>query len=108
MVNLWLLDLATYDNAKHWILRNTQWKDGTMTHVCASACAGLMAAIVSTPADVVKTRIMDQLRHTHDNNNGYVRDPKKLFRELFNPPTTWASGPNLPGCPQLLLSQTSG
>ncbi|KAH7710365.1 CBN-UCP-4 protein [Aphelenchoides avenae] len=65
-----MADLATYDNAKHWILRNTQWKDGPVTHICASACSGLMAAIVSTPADVVKTRIMDQLRHTHDNNSG--------------------------------------
>lgn len=40
-----------------------------MTHGCASACSGLAAAIVSTPADVVKTRIMDQLRHMYDNKN---------------------------------------
>lgn len=41
-------------------------KDDFVTHGCSSACSGLTAAIVSLPADVVKTRIMDQLRHIHD------------------------------------------
>lgn len=41
-------------------------KDNWTTHVCASSCSGLAAATVSTPADVVKTRIMDQIRQVHD------------------------------------------
>uniref|UniRef100_A0A1I7Z842 Mitochondrial uncoupling protein 4 n=1 Tax=Steinernema glaseri TaxID=37863 RepID=A0A1I7Z842_9BILA len=61
-----MADLATYDRAKHWLLANTDMKDNAVTHGCSSACAGLAAATVSTPADVVKTRIMDQLRHKHD------------------------------------------
>ena len=64
-----LSDLATYDRTKHWILKNTNFGDNWMTHGCASACSGLAAAIVSTPSDVVKTRIMDQLRHMFDNQN---------------------------------------
>jgi len=64
-----MADLATYDRTKHWILDNTNFGDNWMTHGCASACSGLAAATVSTPADVVKTRIMDQLRHMYDNKN---------------------------------------
>ncbi|CAJ0566815.1 unnamed protein product, partial [Mesorhabditis spiculigera] len=38
----------------------------------------LMAAIVSTPADVVKTRMMDQIRHLHDSDpNG---KPSKMHK----------------------------
>ncbi|XP_074647924.1 mitochondrial uncoupling protein 4-like [Tubulanus polymorphus] len=52
-------DLTTYDSAKHFILRNTQLKDNYMTHFLASCCSGLVAATLSTPADVIKTRIMN-------------------------------------------------
>jgi solute carrier family 25 uncoupling protein 27 len=53
---------------KHWLLRHTTMEDNALTHACSSACSGLAAATVSTPADVVKTRIMDQLRHMHDHD----------------------------------------
>lgn len=32
-----------------------------LTHACCSSLSGLAAAVVSNPADVIKTRIMDQL-----------------------------------------------
>ena len=32
----------------------------------ASCCAGFAAAVVSLPSDVVKTRMMDQIRHELD------------------------------------------
>ncbi|XP_059149341.1 mitochondrial uncoupling protein 4-like isoform X2 [Physella acuta] len=53
-------DLATYDTAKHTILTRTNLKDNHLTHTMASACSGLVAALMGTPADVVKTRIMNQ------------------------------------------------
>lgn len=53
-------DLATYDKVKHWLLAQTSLKDNAVTHAISSAGAGFAAAIVSTPADVVKTRIMNQ------------------------------------------------
>jgi len=50
-------ELGTYDEAK------TQLRpllgDGVLAHVGASGCAGLTSACVSTPADVVKTRLMN-------------------------------------------------
>ncbi|KAM8809566.1 UCP4 protein, partial [Eudromia elegans] len=55
-------DLTTYDSVKHFLLLNTSLVDNSITHSVASACSGLVAAILGTPADVVKTRIMNQPR----------------------------------------------
>ncbi|CAF0780239.1 unnamed protein product [Didymodactylos carnosus] len=53
-------DLTTYDTTKHQILKRTNLKDGPFIHTLSSICAGLSAALLSTPADVIKTRIMNQ------------------------------------------------
>ncbi|CAH1793632.1 unnamed protein product [Owenia fusiformis] len=58
-------DLATYDSAKHFILRNTQLDDNYITHTLSSACSGMVSASLSTPLDVVKTRIMNQPTDVH-------------------------------------------
>jgi len=53
-------DLSTYDSVKRSILTNTTLEDNYLTHCMASGCAGLVGAIMGTPADVVKARIMNQ------------------------------------------------
>jgi len=53
-------DLATYDISKHFILTHTSLPDNWIVHTFASGCSGVVAALVGTPADVVKTRIMNQ------------------------------------------------
>ncbi|XP_065198960.1 mitochondrial uncoupling protein 4-like [Sycon ciliatum] len=53
-------DLTTYDSVKHRLLESTSLQDNAVTHAIASGCSGLVAAVVSTPADVVKTRMMNQ------------------------------------------------
>ncbi|XP_067672038.1 mitochondrial uncoupling protein 4-like [Haliotis asinina] len=53
-------DLATYDSAKHKIIAHTSLKDDYVTHTLASACSGIVAALMGTPADVVKSRVMNQ------------------------------------------------
>ncbi|XP_034119104.1 mitochondrial uncoupling protein 4 isoform X1 [Drosophila nasuta] len=53
-------DLTTYDTIKHLIMHRLQMPDCHTVHVLASICAGFVAAIMGTPADVVKTRIMNQ------------------------------------------------
>ena len=53
-------DLSTYDTIKRKLLQNTNLKDNSVTHCLSSACAGLVGAIMGTPADVVKARIMNQ------------------------------------------------
>ncbi|KAM3726711.1 Mitochondrial uncoupling protein [Dirofilaria immitis] len=57
-----MADLATYDRTKHWLMTK-DYLDNYYTHFIASLVSGMAAAIVSTPADVVKTRIMVQLRN---------------------------------------------
>lgn len=53
-------DLTTYDSVKRYILRTTGLPDCHLVHIMSSICAGFVAAIMGTPADVVKTRIMNQ------------------------------------------------
>ncbi|XP_008498061.2 mitochondrial uncoupling protein 4 [Calypte anna] len=55
-------DLTTYDSVKHFLLLNTPLVDSSVTQSVASCCSGLVAAVLGTPADVVKTRIMNQPR----------------------------------------------
>lgn len=63
-------DLTTYDTAKQFILTHTTLQDSHTTHILSSGCAGLVAATMGTPADVVKTRIMNQ--PTDSNGNGLI------------------------------------
>ncbi|XP_075057423.1 mitochondrial uncoupling protein 4 [Mixophyes fleayi] len=58
-------DLTTYDSVKHFLLRNTNLKDNSLCHSISSICSGLVAATLGTPADVIKTRIMNQPRDKH-------------------------------------------
>jgi len=52
-------DLVAYDTVKQFLLRNTTMEDNYFTHTLASISSGLVAATFGTPADVVKTRIMN-------------------------------------------------
>lgn len=53
-------DLATYDSCKQAILKHSNLQDNYITHTLSSGCSGLVAATMGTPADVIKTRIMNQ------------------------------------------------
>eukprot|EP00911_Craspedida_sp_UC1_P000351 UC1_evm3s269 len=53
-------ELTTYDTAKRFFLLRLQWSDNSFTHTASSLCAGLVAACFGTPADVIKTRVMNQ------------------------------------------------
>merc|ERR1712060_407226 len=50
-------ELGTYDEAKSRL--RPHLGDGVLLHMGASGCAGFTSACVSTPADVVKTRLMN-------------------------------------------------
>ncbi|KAJ7416322.1 Mitochondrial uncoupling protein 4 [Willisornis vidua] len=64
-------DLTTYDSVKHFLLLNTSLVDNSVTHSASSACSGLVAAVLGTPADVVKTRIMNQPRDKQGRLHGH-------------------------------------
>eukprot|EP00994_Dinema_validum_P001386 NODE_1277_length_1028_cov_74.054137_g979_i0.p2 GENE.NODE_1277_length_1028_cov_74.054137_g979_i0~~NODE_1277_length_1028_cov_74.054137_g979_i0.p2 ORF type:complete len:113 (-),score=14.19 NODE_1277_length_1028_cov_74.054137_g979_i0:105-443(-) len=51
-------ELAAYDQVKGLILSNTSLPDSTLCHFLSSVGSGLVSSVCSTPADVVKTRLM--------------------------------------------------
>lgn len=51
--------LATYDHTKHFILNHGYMQEGKAAHFVSSFMAGLAVAITTSPADVVKTRVMN-------------------------------------------------
>ncbi|XP_049975299.1 mitochondrial uncoupling protein 4 isoform X3 [Alexandromys fortis] len=75
-------DLTTYDTVKHYLVLNTPLEENIATHGLSSRpaqgahqqgeldkcenyehlCSGLVASILGTPADVIKSRIMNQPR----------------------------------------------
>eukprot|EP00040_Diaphanoeca_grandis_P027584 m.157254 g.157254 ORF g.157254 m.157254 type:complete len:292 (-) comp31045_c0_seq1:328-1203(-) len=59
-------EIGTYDHAKYEIQSRGILSDWpAVQHVMASGIAGFNSAIISTPADVVKTRLMNQAGATH-------------------------------------------
>ncbi|KAF8358672.1 hypothetical protein PRIPAC_93667 [Pristionchus pacificus] len=67
-----MADIACYDFSKRYLLSSDLGlTDSTLTHLLASALSGLSAALVSTPSDVVKTRIMQQLRDPSGETTAY-------------------------------------
>ncbi|KAK6722841.1 hypothetical protein QX201_001666 [Fusarium graminearum] len=55
--------LASYDISKSLLLKYTPMEDNLKTHFTASFIAGFVAATITSPVDVIKTRVMSS---THD------------------------------------------
>lgn len=53
-------ELACYDHAKRFIIKNQICDDNIYAHTLSSITSGLSATALSCPADVVKTRMMNQ------------------------------------------------
>jgi solute carrier family 25 uncoupling protein 27 len=51
-------ELAAYDSAKQWLIGDKGLKDTLSTHVFSSIISGFVSSVVSTPADVIKSRMM--------------------------------------------------
>ncbi|KXX79971.1 Mitochondrial dicarboxylate transporter [Madurella mycetomatis] len=66
--------LASYDVFKRTLLRLTPLQDNLATHFSASFLAGVVAATVTSPVDVIKTRIMSAA-----GNHGVVA----LLRDIY-------------------------
>jgi len=73
--------LSTYDHSKHKLL-NAGFREGVYTHFLASLGAGFICAIVTSPVDVVKTRVMAQIRNANSIKlyNGSLDCFQKTFR----------------------------
>jgi len=53
-------ELTTYDTAKRYFV--TVFGDTLACHVSSAVCSGFFASLCSTPADVAKSRIMNQVK----------------------------------------------
>ncbi|EUB60666.1 Mitochondrial uncoupling protein 4 [Echinococcus granulosus] len=53
-------EMTTYDTAKRWLQRRFGLTDGPLLHGCASTMSGFVSACLGTPADFIKTRMMNQ------------------------------------------------
>jgi len=94
MVNLG--ELATYDTAKRAVERSGAVPPGPATHLAAATCSGFFASLASTPADVVKTRMMNAPGAYRTPIHCLVatargEGPRALFRGFF--PTWLRIGP---------------
>ncbi|KAL2904000.1 Mitochondrial uncoupling protein 3 [Bienertia sinuspersici] len=54
-------ELACYDHAKRFVIKNQIADDNIYAHTLASIMSGLSATTLNCPADVVKTRMMNQV-----------------------------------------------
>ena len=52
--------IATYDTVKATILIPCLGHEDVLVHVLSSLCSGFVAAVISCPFDVIKTRLIDQ------------------------------------------------
>ncbi|XP_062184393.1 mitochondrial uncoupling protein 3 [Phragmites australis] len=66
-------ELTCYDQAKHLIIRKQICDDNLYAHTLASVASGLSATTLSCPADVIKTRMMNQ-----------GREGKALYRNSYD------------------------
>ncbi|XP_048440896.1 mitochondrial uncoupling protein 3 isoform X2 [Pyrus x bretschneideri] len=91
-------ELACYDQAKRFVIENRISEDNIYAHTLASIMSGLSATALSCPADVVKTRMMNQSRSKEGKimyNNSYdclvktvkVEGLRALWKGFF---PTWA------------------
>ena len=51
-------ELATYDQAKQIIKQTFDMNESTLLHVMSSICSGFISSLCCTPADVIKSRMM--------------------------------------------------
>jgi hypothetical protein len=51
--------LASYDQIKEALLKTSWFKDDVVTHLTAGSISGVIATVICSPIDVIKTRLMN-------------------------------------------------
>ncbi|KAL2900518.1 Mitochondrial substrate carrier family protein ucpB [Bienertia sinuspersici] len=64
--------MATYDESKQVLTRWTSLEEGFSLHLMSSTVAGIASTLVTSPMDMIKTRLMLQRKSNHRNyKNGF-------------------------------------
>ncbi|XP_017079461.1 mitochondrial uncoupling protein 4C [Drosophila eugracilis] len=74
-------DVGSYDLSKRTFKRLLSLEDGLTLRFLSSMCAGFMASVLSCPADVVKSRMMNQPVDA-SGKNLYYKNSLDCFRKL--------------------------
>ena len=53
-------ELSTYDNSKQYFKKNHNFNEGLLLHTSSSICSGFVSSVLCTPADVIKSRMMQE------------------------------------------------
>ncbi|ETV64893.1 hypothetical protein H257_18289 [Aphanomyces astaci] len=69
--------IPSYDHSKHLLINHDVLEEGVLLHFICSMFAGFMAATVTSPVDVIKTRIMHQSTQVY---SGSVDAFQKIVR----------------------------
>jgi len=66
--------LASYDQAKQFLLQTGYFKDDFITYVTGSLFAAFVAAAITSPLDIIKTKMMNMQNKEYSSNfNCYVK-----------------------------------
>ncbi|XP_017115176.1 mitochondrial uncoupling protein 4C [Drosophila elegans] len=74
-------DVGSYDVSKRTFKRLLELEDGLQLRFLSSMCAGLAASVLSNPADVIKSRMMNQ-PVDESGRNLYYRNSIECVRKL--------------------------
>ena len=66
-------ELATYDHAKQHIKNKFKLEENIYLHIASSSCSGFVSSLCCTPADVIKSRMMQVNSPYHSISNCIVR-----------------------------------
>lgn len=89
-------EIATFDQVKDMLLSRNLMQDNVYCHLVSSSIAGFTAAVVGSPVDVIKTRIMNSVKD-------WAYQERRIFRYLGLHLEDNEGGP--PGLLQRLLVQ---
>ena len=76
-------ELACYEHAKRFVVQNQISDDNIYAYTLASIMSGLSATVLSCPADVVKTRMMNQVAN-NENKIMYTSSYDCLVKTVRN------------------------
>ena len=71
--------IASYDHSKQMVLNSGVVHEGILLHMGCSMLAGLLTATITSPVDVIKTRVMNQTSNSLLKYTGTVAATREII-----------------------------